>query len=373
MSLIAMLPEKLWRLARLTLNRLVLRIRQQKPSGASIDRVIDVEQAREQAKAAWLEQVSRRAPYLLAQVRTYPQAGQSAPPRPRPTVRRVMPQPRPRASSSAQTASQASCPESPQNQSLVSSWPEPAGPATSLPPEAGEKEFKPPPLSNRKRPTPTTALKETTVSLPEERPFFDKQIDPFPGKASERDDLTDKGLSLKSENSRPMHDMRPLSENVREPVSKGGVDVPKQDVKDASGRPVKIDTGEQLWPDAANYEMGDTGNNASKAWADLRLMEHEVPGPETMPSTAPMARPSLPVSDTRWPQEQVPVADVAPTPLILAAGKGLQPGESRSSSVPANHWPHLLPDQQQDTSMTPRSLWNESEYRRRLLDEQRGV
>ena len=50
MSLIAMLPEKLWRLARLTLNRLVLRIRQQKPSGASIDRVIDVEQARERAR-----------------------------------------------------------------------------------------------------------------------------------------------------------------------------------------------------------------------------------------------------------------------------------------------------------------------------------
>ncbi len=368
-----MLPEKLWRLARLTLNRLVPRIRQQKLSGASIDRVIDVEQAREQSKAAWLDQVSKRAPYLLAQVRTYPQTSQTAPPRPRPTVRRVMPQPRPRASSAAQTASQGSRPESPQNPSLVSSGPVLAGPATSLPLEVGEKTFKPPPHSDRKRPTPTTALTATTGSLPEERPFFDKQIDPLPGKDSAGDDLTDKGLFLKLKNSRSMHDLGLLSESVREPVSKGCVDVPKQDVKDAAGPPVEINTGERPRPEAAYYEMGNSGNNASKAWANLPLMEHEVPGPETRPKTAPMARPPVPVSDTRWPQEEVPVADVAPPPSIFSAAEGWQPGESLSSSVPENHWPPLLPDQQQDTYMTPRSLWNESEYRRRLLDEQRGV
>jgi hypothetical protein len=215
--------------------------------------------------------------------------------------------------------------------------------------------------------------KRTTESWPEEKPFLDKRAEPLPDEPFEEGAHAGNGLSHKSEHSGTMGALPPVTEPASHPFADSMVNEPEQDASTVSRwRPVEIDPWERLAIDA-DGELGASGGSVSRSGDDLQPMERGVIGSESVSGPAPLAQPFLFDPDTDRPRQRVPVPEIAPEPRITMAEEVWQTDESPTSSIRDDRWPPLLPDRQPDEALTPRSLWNESEYRRRLLNEQRGV
>lgn len=388
MSLLGILLEKLKRFWRLTRNRVTEFFpRRQSTPDVRSDPVVDIAEAREQARAAWVELVRKRAPHLLARGRGYPPAGWALPARTQPTANPVV------KSAVLQTRPKARRPV-PTQVPLHE-----AEPATSRSGVAGG-EVSPLPKSflpidrSKGQPAPGLQPIEGEVLLPRadnaatasrsgDMRFADRPGDPSDGEAVEP-----RPVVVNDSNAGPEH-VFPKTLPPEQVLESPFASVTDPDLQRDLGMPVAT---EGVAADFSPVEraFGET------FFAAAENMARDEPGAAMLQTTPSFREEEARLSDFK----AVPRTDVAAQSVELESwidafadsfreGFAVADGDRNLRAAPSrdvrravpsppqvdseDRWPSLLPDRQPEADDQPRSLWNEIAYRRRLMEEQRGM
>lgn len=388
MSLLGILLENLKRFWRLTRNRVTEFLpRRQSNADVRPAPVVDIAEAREQGRAAWVELVRKRAPHLLARGRGYPPAGWALPVRTEPTanpvVKSAVLQTRPKARRPVPTqvplretepassrSRGAGGEESPLSKAFLPIGRSKREPAPGFQPIEGEVLL---PLADN----------TATASRSGDTRFADRPGAPSDGEAVEPRPLVvnDPSAGPKHLFPKPLPPEQVLESplaSVTDPDLQRDLGMPvATEGAAADFSPVERAFGETFFAAAENMARDEPGAAMLQTAPGSREEEARLSDFKAVPRTDVAAQ-SLeleswidPFADSS--RARFAVADEDRNPWAAPSRDVRRAVPSPPQADSEDRWPPLLPDRQPEMDDQPRSLWNEIAYRHRLMEEQRGM
>lgn len=327
----------------------------------------------------WLEQVRRRAPHLLSRDRNYVQISPATRPRLQQTSAPMEDQPKSQPSVKLKAKAHVPGTNRAATRSRIPARKESAALAGSAPKEENKQELAPLKYQESQRVAPSPIFKLAPPSLPKLKPLPEESGAPTPNSDPEQihpsgDDFSSMPEYSAVKTERTTSTLRPQPERAVYPA-------PERDPKEAEKHPeifaapcpVKIPAEGLSTAKNTPVERESGRNDQAKSKAGSLSNQDRRPSLSTWTLTEPMAQPFAQIAFFENPKESSPSIGIEPVPFFVTTDQTQQVFEPPLISEPGDRWASLLPDRQPESPINPCSLWRENEYRRRLLDEQRGA